>query len=409
MKLIIASLSICVVLSGALAWRLARRGDSEIFEQLRGFFARQDGDEDSVAGIFFDSAPANAGWPVTVTAYPRLERLQLLRYRDSSGDVPPVNTAADWPRRRDEIVRGMAAGMGALPGKGRRVELGMKVEEEASVGNYVRRLITYQSEPGSRTPAYLCIPRVALERKARVPAVLCLHPTDNQVGHKVVVGLGGRRGRQYAAELAARGYVTISPAYPLLAAYQPDLDKLGWKSGTLKAVWDNTRALDLLEKLPYVDASKGFGAIGHSLGGHNAIFTAVLDKRISVLSSSCGFDAFPDYYAGAEGNWQAGRGWCQARYMPRLAGYRGRLESIPFDFPELLGALAPRPFFVNAPLRDSNFRSSSVDTCAAAARPVYRLLGAPGSLIIRHPDSDHDFPKDMREAAYRVLDSVLRK
>ena len=33
-----------------------------------------------------------------------------------------------------------------------------------------------------------------------------------------------------------------------------------------------------------------FGALGHSLGGHNAIFTAVFDPRLKVVVSSCGFD-----------------------------------------------------------------------------------------------------------------------
>jgi 23S rRNA (cytidine2498-2'-O)-methyltransferase len=31
-----------------------------------------------------------------------------------------------------------------------------------------------------------------------------------------------------------------------------------------------------------------------------------------------------------------------------------------------------------------------------------------GDLIVEHPDSDHDFPKDMREAAYGLLDAELR-
>jgi len=340
----------------------------------------------------------------------RLPRLDLLQFRDGAGKVQPVKTPVDWELRRADILKGMVAVMGPLPGKDRRVRLAVKVEEEVDAGKYFQQLITFQSEPGSRTPAYLCIPKsVFIVKGGKAPAVLCLHPTDNKVGHKVVVGLGGREGRGYAAELAECGYVTISPAYTHLANYWPNLGKLGYVSGTMKAIYDNTRALDLLETLPYVDAKRGFGAIGHSLGGHNAIYTAVFDKRISVLASSCGFDAYPDYYDGAERNWFFGRGWCQIRYMPRLSDYRGRTKEIPFDFPELLGALAPRPLFVHAPLRDSNFRWKSVDVCAKAARPIYKLLGNENGLIIKHPDYNHNFPKDMREAAYTLMDSVLKK
>ena len=337
----------------------------------------------------------------------RLDRLNLLQFRSADG-VQLVKTPADWEKRRAEIVAGMETVMGPFPGADRRVDLDVKVEEEADAGSSIRRLITYQSEPKSRTPAYLCIPKDVLAGKRKAAAVLCLHPTDNTVGHKVVVGLGGRAGRQYASELTERGYVTLSPAYTHLANYWPNLGELGHVSGTMKAIWDNSRGMDLLESLELVDASHGFGAIGHSLGGHNAIYTAVFDKRVSVIVSSCGFDSYLDYYDGAERVWFFGAGWCQIRYMPRLSNYRGKLETIPYDFPELLGALAPRPLFVNAPLHDSNFRWKSVDVCAKAARPVYGLLGDENDLVIRHPDSDHNFPDEMRKEAYETIDRVLR-
>ncbi|MBP85926.1 MAG: pectic acid lyase [Planctomycetaceae bacterium] len=97
-----------------------------------------------------------------------------------------------------------------------------------------------------------------------------------------------------------------------------------------------------------------------------------------MLASSCGFDSYLDYYDGAERVWYFGKGWCQIRYMPRLSDYRGKLEEIPYDFHELLGALAPRPLFVNAPLHDSNFRWKSVDQCAAAEALVYGQLQSGG-------------------------------
>ena len=333
----------------------------------------------------------------------------LLQFGISEATAKPITSPEQWQQRRRSILDAMQQVMGPLPMDDRRVELDVQLIEQADAGTYVRRLITYQSEPGSRTPAYLCIPKAVLggESGQTTPAVLCLHPTDNTVGHKVVVGLGGRAGRQYAAELAERGYVTLAPAYPHLASYWPNLGKLGYVSGTMKAIWDNSRGLDLLESLDFVDATNGFAAIGHSLGGHNAIYTAVFDQRISAVVTSCGFDSYLDYMDGDESVWYFGKGWCQIRYMPRLSNYRGRLKEIPFDFPELIAALAPRPLFVNAPLDDSNFRWRGVDWCVAAAAPVYKLLGGDGNLHVEHPDCGHDFPQPMRQAAYSVIDSVL--
>ncbi len=345
----------------------------------------------------------------TVAAEPqRLDRQQLLQYRDANGMVQTATTPDQWQMRRAEILQGMQEVMGPLPGSERRVPLDVQIDEETDAGSYVRRLITYQAEPGCRTPAYLCIPKNVLDGQQKAPAVLCLHPTDNTFGHKVVVGLGGLPRRGYAADLAERGYVTLSPSYPQLASYWPNLGKLGYVSGTMKAIWDNSRGLDLLSSLPYVDLSRGFGAIGHSLGGHNAIYTAVFDSRVSVIVSSCGFDSYRHYYDGAEQYWLFGAGWCQIRYMPRLSNYRGKLADIPFDFHELLAALAPRTVFVNAPLHDSNFQWKSVDECVAAARPVYQLLGQPDALVVKHPDCQHDFPDELRQEAYQVIDSALQ-
>lgn len=339
----------------------------------------------------------------------RLPREDLLVRRAADGAPAPVRSAAEWGDRRAEIARGVESIMGRLPGPERRAPLDPTVEEEVDCGSYVRRKLTYASEPGSRVPAYLLVPKAALADGAKpVPAVLCLHGTDNVTGAGTVVGIGDRPNRQYARELAERGYVTLAPNYPLLASYQPDLAALGWESGTLKAVWDNMRGIDLLESLPYVRRD-AIGAIGHSLGGHNAVFTAFHDPRIKAVVSSCGLDSFLDYKAGDPANWLPEKGWCQTRYMPRLAEYRGRLEAIPFDFHELVAGLAPRAVLIVAPLRDSNFQRDSVDRVAAAARPVFDLLGAAGRLEVEHPDCDHDFPEPMRLRAYEVFDRELGK
>jgi len=94
--------------------------------------------------------------------------------------------------------------------------------------------------------------------------------------------------------------------------------------------------------------------------------------------------------------------------MPRLAKYHGRLEAIPFDFDDLLAALAPRPIFVNAPLKDANFQWKSVDRIVASAREAYALLDAPDAITVEHPDCPHDFPTEVREHAYAFLERVLR-
>jgi hypothetical protein len=311
-----------------------------------------------------------------------------------------VTTLQEWELKRPALVSNMQVVMGPLPAASRRVPLELKVKEEVDTGAFLRRRIEFTSEPGSRLQAYLLVPKGGLAGPpgAGFPAVLALHQT-HQLGPKVVVGLGDTGNDGYGVELATRGYVVIAPPYPLLGEYEPNLKKLGYVSGTMKAIWDNIRALDVLQSLPFVRTNR-FGAIGHSLGGHNALYTAVFDGRIKVIATSCGFDSFRDYMNGNI------RGWTSTRYMPRLLDYP--LDKVPFDFYEVLALPAPRQVFVNAPMGDTNFKWRSVDAVAREVWPVYRFYKAEENLQIVHPDCGHSFPPEIREQAYRVLDKVLR-
>ena len=336
----------------------------------------------------------------------RLSRTNLMSYRDVSGSVLPVRTPPDWKKRRASVLQGMQQVMGLLPGPAKRCPLAPQISEEVDCGDYLRRFVTYASEPGSRVPAYLLIPKRALTNQLRTPAVLALHQTHS-AGQKVVVGLGDSPNDEYGVELVKRGFVVLAPPYTMLADYWPDPRALGYQSGTMKSIWDNMRGLDYLSTLPFVKTN-GFGTIGHSLGGHNGVFTAAFDERIKVVVSSCGLDSFVDYYGGDPKVWTAERGWCQQRYMPKLLNYAGRLEDIPFDFHELIGALAPRICFISAPKGDTNFKWRSVGEIAKAAQPIYQLFGLPQNLQIAHPDCGHLFPAEMREKAYRLLEENLR-
>ncbi|MFA6290070.1 MAG: hypothetical protein WC661_22010 [Opitutaceae bacterium] len=88
---------------------------------------------------------------------------------------------------------------------------------------------------------------------------------------------------------------------------------------------------------------------------------------------------------------------------------QGREQPVrtPVDFYELVAALAPRTFFPNSPLNDSNFDVAGVRKGVAEAQKVCRLLGAPTALQVRHPDCPHDFPPEVRREAYQTLDRVL--
>lgn len=304
----------------------------------------------------------------------------------------------DWEEiYRPSILKRMQEVMGRVPEEHRLRPLNVRVIEEVDCGEYVRRFLTYDSEPNSIVPAYLLIPKSVLSGRAQTHGVLCLHQTHS-AGQEVVVGLGESPNDEYGVELVKRGYVCIAPPYPLLANYAPNLKGLGYESGTMKAILDNIRALDLLESLPYIKRG-AFASIGHSLGGHNGLFTAAFDSRVKVVITSCGFDSFRDYKGGDI------RGWTSERYMPRLLHYYP--SNLPFDFHEVLAAISPRRIFINAPIGDSNFKWGSVDEVVQTALPIYQLYRAESNIVVAHPEVGHLFPIEMRQRAYEMIEREL--
>ncbi|MEA3401705.1 MAG: alpha/beta fold hydrolase [Armatimonadota bacterium] len=322
----------------------------------------------------------------------------LLHVIHEGGDRQPVTSVDEWLVRREHILANMQRVMGQHPGEERRVPLDVEVLEEETGDDWVRRKITYASEPGDRVPAYLLVPD---DLEGPAAAMLCLHPTTT-IGKAEPAGMGPRVSRQYARELAERGFVTLAPDYPGYGEYDIDPYAMGYASATMKGIWNHQRAIDVLQSLPEVDPER-IGAVGHSLGGHNALFVAVFDERVRAVVTSCGFNSFFKYMEGDLS------GWSHKGYMPRIINeYDADPSKMPFDFTEVLGAIVPRHVFINAPTGDANFELSGVIDCIEAATPVYELYDAADRLVAVHPECGHDFPPEVREQAWEFLERALR-
>ncbi|HQR07953.1 MAG TPA: acetylxylan esterase [Gemmatales bacterium] len=277
--------------------------------------------------------------------------------------------------------------------------LDVRVESEEAVGRVIRRKITYLTSDGDRVPAYVLMPA---KTTGKLPAVLCLHQTT-KIGKGETAGLGGLANLHYALELAQRGYVTIAPDYPGFGDYANcNPYQLGYASATAKGIVNHRRAIDVLASMSKVDLER-IGCIGHSLGGHNTLFVSLFDPRIKVLATSCGFCSFPKYFSGDL------KGWSHKGYMPRIASlYQCDPKQMPFDFTEILAAMAPRPVFINAPIKDANFDVDGVRDCVKAALAVYQLFGKEEHLVAEHPDCEHDFPTETRQRCYAFFDKHLK-
>ncbi len=341
-------------------------------------------------------------------------KFDLLYSIDDQGKEQRITSPDQWQVRRQHILLNMQKVMGPLPDESKRVPLDPIVYEEVRVGPFIRRKISYCPELADRTPAYLLIPeKVFVNSNDKLPAMLCLHQTT-PIGKDEPVGLGGNPNLHYAKELAERGYVTLAPDYCVgggipevgikegFGEYRTDPYSLGYVSATMKGIWNHIRAVDLLQSLSFVDPDR-IGVIGHSLGGYNSLFVSVFDERLKVIVSSAGFTSFQKYYGGDL------TGWSHRGHMPRIATEYGKdPKRMPFEFSEILGAIAPRSVFISAPFQDTIFEVSGVGDCVAAALPVFSLLSSTGHLIVVYPPGPHDFPPFIREMAYRFIDYHLK-
>jgi hypothetical protein len=141
---------------------------------------------------------------------------------------------------------------------------------------------------------------------------------------------------------------------------------------------------------------------GYSIGATVGLYSAALDERICGVISVCGFTPMrtdlPE--RGTEGI---------KRYshlhglIPRLGFFTGNEERIPYDYHELLGAIAPRPVLVIAPELDKDAYHSDVVTCVKEAGKVYDLYGSPENIELFSPEDISRLSPEVREKIYSWL------
>ncbi|MFO7826026.1 MAG: alpha/beta fold hydrolase [Cyclobacterium sp.] len=355
--------------------------------------------------------------PVTAEAEPViLEAIKKLLHQPNPGQAVtspyllqresdvPIRSLEEWKEKKKDWQHKVASIMGTLPSREHLSVPRLTYSDSLVESSFTRHQVSFPSDERNKVTAYLYVPHQSKNR----PAMLVLHSTG-EGGKKIVDGQGPLENRGIARELAERGYVVMAPDYPSFGEQRNhDFSRDGFPSGTLLGVWNHMRCVDVLGQMPEVDSDR-IGVIGHSLGGHNALFAAAHDQRIKAVVSSCGWTPFEFYDIGEEGSKKYGGRlgpWAQERYMPAIKNQLPDAR-LPFDFTDIIALIAPRPVFTNAPLQDSNFSVAGVKSGIDRLAPVYRWMGFPDNLQVRYPDAGHDFPPETRKEAYAFLDKYF--
>lgn len=311
----------------------------------------------------------------------------------------------DWLKTRKAIEAAITGVIGKLPSA--RVDLQVKIIDEQDLFGIRRRRVNYFLDDWTRVTAWMFVPEDAME----LPAIVCMHGM-NAMGKDETAGLeGGDPKLAFARHFAERGYVTIAPdtiaagertyskldPFDTKAFYKehPKLSAIG------KMLYDHQRAIDVLADAKEVDSTR-VGAIGHDLGGVNALFLAAFDERIGATVSSCGItalseDEHPERWAAESG----------MVLMPKL---RAAIESgeYPFDWDELLALIAPNPTLLITALNDAALsHTSSVQGLVDRANEVYALLGASRALEHMTHKKGHTMTQAGLDAADEWFDRWL--
>jgi hypothetical protein len=316
-------------------------------------------------------------------------------------DGSPVRNASDWNKRRGEILSYWHKAMGPWPPMLKDLEVEFLGKERLE--NFVQHKIRFRWTPVEKTEGYLLIPNGNGKRPA---VVTVFYEPETAIGR-------GKEQRDFAYQLAKRGFVTLSigttetSAARHYATYYPSrehatvqpLSMLGYAAA---------QAWGVLAARPEVDAER-IGIVGHSYGGKWAMFGSCLfDKFACAAWSDPGivFDTRPSvnywepWYLGyAPPPWRkrgviAGANPATGPY-PRLLK-EGR------DLHELHALMAPRPFLVSGGSEDPVHRWRALNHTVA----VNKLLGCENRVAMTNRPKHSPTPES-NEVIYRFFEHFL--
>ncbi|MBZ4188601.1 prolyl oligopeptidase family serine peptidase [Niabella beijingensis] len=326
----------------------------------------------------------------------------LLRFYN--GDT--VLTKQAWQKRRTEIETTWHRMMGRWPSfiKKQKMELLDSIQREG----FIQYRIRFNWTPVEKTIAYLCVPQT----KGKLPAVITtFYEPETAIGK-------GKPNRDFACQLARRGYVTLSIGTTeaskagTYSVYYPSIKNATVAPLSMLA-YTAANAWYLLADLPYVD-NKRIGIMGHSFGGKWAMFASCLfDKFACAVWSDPGV-VFDDTKGSAVNYWEP---WYLGYYPPPwkdtwrktgstadAKGLYPRLIKEGYDLHELMALMAPRPFLVSGGSSDPVDRWTALNQVVR----VNALLGYTNRVAMTNRPK-HDPNDESNEAAYLFFDSFLKK
>lgn len=324
----------------------------------------------------------------------------MLRFAEGT----PVESPADWERRRREILNQWHGMMGSWPPA--VTDHDVEVLESVRRENFAQHKIRFRWTPNEKTTGYLLVP----DGEGRRPAVITVFYEP-----ETAIGLGKPQ-RDFALQLARRGFVTLSlgttetTANRTYAVYWPSREDAKVQPLSMLAC-ATANAWRMLADRPEVDSER-IGIVGHSYGGKWAMFASCLFDRFACAAWSDPGIVFDDsrpsvnyqepWYLGYEPPPWRKRG--EITPENPATGLYPRLRAAGRDLHELHALMAPRPFLVSGGSEDPPKRWRALNRTLE----VYDLLGAPNRVgMTNRPE--HSPNPESNEVIYRFFENFLKR
>lgn len=250
--------------------------------------------------------------------------------------------------------------------------------------------IAFETEPGYRTFAYVCLPEKA---KAPYRTFICLqgHSTGmhNSIGVEWADEVTPKKiegDRDFAIGCMERGVAAICLEQRYMGEHSANEDRspacyvptmvnlLGRRTTLAERIYDVDRLVDYLYTRKDIDHTH-IGLMGNSGGGTTTMFAAALLDRITHSMPSCSFSSFRDSIGAMQ--------HCSCNYIPGLLLYGETADAI--------GLTAPRPIVVVNGVEDSIFPIQSANEQFARMEKIYAAAGAPGNCVHAIGKEGHRF------------------
>jgi dienelactone hydrolase len=345
----------------------------------------------------FDQWQEITGETLNPNELPEKDLTDILRMPNGS----QVRTIDQWQEKADDVRSRIRQMIGPLPAYDKIENITVEKERRFR-GNLVKASIPIDD----KLVAHLTYPA---DRDEKIPAVIYLHAYLDAGGHEWSRGYGyrtsvGERLAEFgflAIEFDQFGYASRNRDSGIeFYRENPQLSALG------VMIQDVRKILDALSLLNWVDDQRIMVA-GYSLGGMVGLYATVFDPRIKAVATTCGFGSMRQ---DAHGDQTEGiRRVSHLRpTLPRLGLFLEQEKRIPYDFHEVLAAIAPRPIFILAPELDQDWFHQDVLVCYRQAAKVFDLYGKRENLVLNSPHDFNRYPPEYQQIVNRWLADTAR-